>query len=498
MDTENYGAKEPEQTEEAEQAETSEQATALRGIVETAQDATPPADTEDAAATHNYKIGGHWLVAALAAILLGLPALGLAVGNGYIALPVLQGLANETQRRVLSAQQSYAEAANRAAALGDKWQTVFEVKSVNGEAREETTSSFSAGLFPAARVALLLRESEGAMYSYNMGLPAVFLEENVRVPRSVKALVAEYEDLDDFLFGLQSTYSALIEAEAAETEDGSALLRKTLDTYRATDQNEKKHAPYYDYYACGMLADDPETLVTKLAEVKKAGREPWVYEEAEFAAALKGGDYATVERISAQRLARNAEAMEAFIARVRALWLLDKKVEAEQLAKQEQRGDMMRATARIALAELRYRAGDTKDAIALCDTVIASETAKAKTAADKESKRTGQVVDPAIRPAEQLAAVTKSIALLLQGKGTDASRVLQRIYERAQLQQTQLTMEFFCAALAASYHADNSFYQTIASLFGNEGVVIPQAVQDVANGKATTADIFQKGWGVIL
>ncbi|MDR3314136.1 MAG: hypothetical protein LBS96_06730 [Oscillospiraceae bacterium] len=462
----------------------------LRGIVAEVKEAEATndadADAWAADAPPAKKIG--WGFAVILAVVFALPALGLAIGNGYIALPALQGLYCGNQRRVVSAEAAYETAFDRAAKAEEVRLKLFNVKSVNGETAAEAPTGFSIGSFANARIALLLRKTGGPLVSAEW--VNGFLEGGARVPKSMEPLVAEFQEMEAFFseisYTLNSAYSAAMpedeETEAPENSAVMALLLEALESSRASDEDAEKHAPYYDYYTCNILMDQPEQLKPLLAEMKKAGRESWVYEDVERYMALQEQEYATVVKLSEGRLARNAEDSEALLEQVRALWLQGKQAEAERLAAKKQTGALMQATAKVARAELLYRDGKFAEAIALCDAVI--EEAQAAPESDST------------RGARAGAAVTaKAIALLLQGDGADASALLKDTTQ--QDYAAQLGTPFFCVALAAAYQNDSEFYQSIAYLFDNSGVAIPQEIQDLIFGETTIADIFQKGWGVI-
>lgn len=424
------------------------------------------------------KVRFSWVLPMVILLLAVLPALGLAIGNGYIAVPALRGMGRESQKRMNSAQDAYAEAYQRASKAEETRLKFFSVTSVNGS-ETATASGFSIGSFAAVRVALLQRKVYGPLESAEM--VNSFVSGGARIPRRMQSLVAEFEEY----YGLNEDLNRLYEESAETGEDDAQGFLEAIETFRKEDPKADARADFYDYYICLMSADDPERFGSKAAELKAAGREPWIYERAERYLALKAKDYAAVERIGGDRLARDKEDTDALTDQVRALWLQDKKNEAYALAEAKQNGLLMREAAKLARAELLYRDARYDEADALCDEVIAAANA----APASDSSR-------GFREAE--AASVKAISLMLAGKAKEAAALLRATVETDYVQQGQIPLSFYYAILAATYVEDQELYRMTAQQLEYYGYAVPQEIMDLhILYTATVADIYQTGWGVV-
>ncbi len=462
--------------------------TGFHGLVEAARDTD--ADDEETRNDRPEVKPPQVIFTLLILLLLALPALGLAIGNGYIAIPALRGMFLETQKHLISAQAAYGEVNERAVKAEAKRVKLFSVKNVNGS-EKQAAQGLSVGSFTAERIALMQHKANGPFVSAEF--VSSFTQGGARVPRRIAPLVAEYEDLKTFDTDINSSfneaYTKAMPEDAEELDEAKiiAALLDAMEAYRKTDKDAAKHAPYYDYYTCSLLARNPEKLKPRVAEMKKADRESWVYEDMEYYAALQAKDYANAAQINRNRLARNKEDSNALRELARALWLAGKKDEAQSVTDAKQPTEIMRDSAKLAKAEFLYREKKYTEAIAICDAIIKVTRAAPETDATRGAR-------------EVEALATKAIVLMLQEKTVDASKMLKTAMDREYVPQN-MSAALAYAALAASYEADTDFYQALVTSFFTDNTGqprIPQDVQSLLLGETTVADLYQKGWGVTM
>jgi len=435
--------------------------------------ADPPQPEEDQAKPEKPIKGPRfwaWSVAVLL-MLFGLGMLVPAVWNAMLVPPAVSGLVAEAAGNYESAMEAY----------GQLYQTDQETQALGLPAL-----GLSSGTFPMERQYIILGKLYGPLYfvRYQMSISMSFQ----RVPRGLRKLAAQCDELSGILDGVNVQLEAL--GEAAGGQD-SAWLLAGLEAARAADEKADARELYYQAIALQFTAGDPEQKQANLDRIAALKADPggrfWMYEDVEFFFASQSGDYDTLAAISDARMKRNRQESQAMQDKIRAVFLGNGADKALAEAKALGRRSAARDSMQLAKAEINYRQGKFDQAIALCDAILD----KADLAAPAETP----AQTTALRSALEAAGV-KGVVLLLQGKPGDAAALLNSTWDAAEMNGVSPRLNYVYILLAAYIAGgDEDGASGLAQQLAGSGYAIPQVISDLQEGGTTIEKIFTEGWG---
>jgi len=405
-----------------------------------------------------------WSVAVLL-MLFGLLLAAPAMLNTMLGLTALTGLANEAGRKYESAARAY---------------TSLYQTEMGAEGLGLGMLGISSGNFYYERQFALVGKLDGPLgLLQSEELPPMSYVFPERIPRGLRKLAAQCDELTEIFENYYGYLQAL--GEPAEGESESEWLLEGLEIVRGEDPQADARGLYYETVALLHTAGYPEQKQASLERIAALKKHPagafWMYEGAELYFALTDGDYDAVAALCGARLRRNREDFPAMRYRVKALYLSGGEAMALAAADSYAKRPAARDHMQLAKAEIYYRQGEYDKAVALCDGILdkADLDAPAATAAQEAAQRSAME-----------AADVKSIVLLLQDRPEEAIELLET---------SRGNPYTLLAAYAVAGEWESERVQGIVMMLAYYGYDIPQAIEDLNEGKTTIAEIFTEGWG---
>lgn len=403
--------------------------------------------------------------AAVVIMLIGLFALIPSLCNSVLALPALNGLLLEAQKRYSAALAAYDQ-------LSQLEQQAASWGLENFALLSTDAPGLTAGQFVTERTLSIYYRLYGPMQTLDN-----FKEQfptGTEIPRSLRAAAAEYKALGAVVENINKAYEA--------NPEGDTALTDAIETARKGDK-VKANAIYYDALALQYAMDptDSDGINALIEKIKKdpAGK-PWMYENSLLYRAILDNDYSKVISACESRLVRNREDAIAMEYQVKATYLAQGQAPAFALADRFfKRTTAASDVLRLTKAELYNRGGKYVEAIKLCDTVIADSTASSSGAGTE-------------------AVAVKAVAQLLSGKAEEA---LGNLRSAMSSQNYNPSTNFISTLLAAAIEAgDDAFYESflesdLATYQYYLGYELPQKLLQLKADETTIKAIFTEGWG---